>query len=62
MGAGGALSATPLGLSGLCRAIRPVERRKTLFAKIAARSMFGSEKMIRSGQFTAGRLPSGPDD
>jgi hypothetical protein len=28
---------------------------KTLFAKIAARSMFGFEKMIRSGQFTANR-------
>src|SRR5215470_16669556 len=28
---------------------------KTLFTKIAARSMFGFEKMIRSGQFTANR-------
>lgn len=28
---------------------------KTLFTRIAARSMFGSEKMIRSGQFTANR-------
>ena len=28
---------------------------KTLFTKIAARSMFGLEKMIRSGQFTANR-------
>ena len=29
---------------------------KTLFTKIAARSMFGFEKMIRSGQFTANRV------
>src|SRR5215468_5720229 len=28
---------------------------KTLFTKIAARSMFGFEKMLRSGQFTANR-------
>ncbi len=28
---------------------------KTLFTRIAARSMFGFEKMIRSGQFTANR-------
>jgi hypothetical protein len=28
---------------------------KTLFTRIAARSMFGAEKMIRSGQFTANR-------
>ena len=28
---------------------------KTLFARIAARSMFGFEKMVRSGQFTANR-------
>jgi hypothetical protein len=28
---------------------------KTLFTKVAARSMFGYEKMIRSGQFTANR-------
>ena len=28
---------------------------KTLFTKVAARSMFGFEKMIRSGQFTANR-------
>lgn len=28
---------------------------KTVFTKIAARSMFGFEKMIRSGQFTANR-------
>jgi hypothetical protein len=28
---------------------------KTMFTKIAARSMFGFEKMIRSGQFTANR-------
>jgi hypothetical protein len=28
---------------------------KTLFTKIAARSMFGFEKMVRSGQFTANR-------
>jgi hypothetical protein len=28
---------------------------KTLFARVAARSMFGFEKMIRSGQFTANR-------
>ncbi len=28
---------------------------KTLFTRIAARSMFGFEKMVRSGQFTANR-------
>lgn len=28
---------------------------KTLFTKIATRSMFGFEKMVRSGQFTANR-------
>jgi len=28
---------------------------KTLFTKIAAHSMFGIEKMIRNGQFTANR-------
>ena len=31
---------------------------KTLFTRIAARSMFGFEKMIRSGQFTANRALS----
>ena len=43
-------------LSGLRRPVRTSSSAgKTLFTRIASRSMFGFEKMVRSGQFTANR-------
>ena len=62
-GAGGALSASGRGAGGDRSLGVPVyavlygrsSGGKTLFTRIAARSMFGFEKMIRSGEFTANR-------
>ncbi|MDT8870365.1 hypothetical protein RAA17_01905 [Komagataeibacter rhaeticus] len=39
----------------LCRAVRPLQRGKTLFTRIIAQSMFGIVKSIRSSDFTAQR-------